>query len=60
MPYSEKQRVAAAIAEHEPGKLYRRNRGLLRMGRAKLRDFASGPVEKKVKLSSLRRPKGGS
>lgn len=30
-----------AIAEHAPGKLYARNRGLLKMSRAKLSEFAS-------------------
>lgn len=44
MPYSEKQRIAAAIAEHQPGKLYKRNRGMLAMSREELHDFASEPV----------------
>jgi hypothetical protein len=38
---SRKQRVAAAIAEHEPGKLYKRNRGLLKMGKEELHKYAS-------------------
>jgi hypothetical protein len=37
---SKDQRVAAAIAEHEPAKLYKRNRGLLGMSKSSLRDFA--------------------
>jgi len=46
MPYSEKQRVVAAIAEHHPGKLYARNRGMLSMSHSQLHDFASKPVKK--------------
>ena len=38
---SRKQRVAMAIAEHEPGKLYKRNRGLKKMSKSQLHDFAS-------------------
>lgn len=38
---SEKQREAMAIAEHEPGKLYRKNRGMLKMSHRQLHDFAS-------------------
>ena len=43
---SEKQRIAMAIAEHEPSKLYARNRSMLKMSHADLHDFASGPVKK--------------
>lgn len=38
---SAKQREAMAIAEHEPGKLYKRNRGLKKMSKSQLHDFAS-------------------
>lgn len=38
---STSQRQAAAIAEHEPDKLYARNRGLLKMTHGQLRHFAS-------------------
>jgi hypothetical protein len=38
---SEAQRTAMAIAEHNPGKLYARNRGLLKMSKPKLSEFAS-------------------
>jgi len=38
---SEKQRVAAAIAEHEPEKLYKRNKGLKKMTKKQLHDYAS-------------------
>lgn len=37
---NEKQRVAMAIAEHEPEKLYKRNRGMLKMSKEQLHDFA--------------------
>jgi len=37
---TEKQRVAMAIAEHQPGKLYKRNRGMLKMSKEQLSDFA--------------------
>ncbi|MBI2097277.1 MAG: hypothetical protein HYT40_04015 [Candidatus Sungbacteria bacterium] len=43
MPSTSKaQRRAAAIAENEPEKLYKRNRGLLKMSKSELHDFASG------------------
>lgn len=32
-----------AIGEHEPNKLYKRNRGLLSMSHNQLHDFASTP-----------------
>jgi len=38
---SKKQRRAMAIAEHEPGKLYKRNRGMAKMSKSSLHDFAS-------------------
>lgn len=38
---SKAMRQAAAIAEHEPGKLYKRSRGLLNMNKQQLSDFAS-------------------
>ena len=37
---SEKQRMMMAIAEHHPSKLYKKNRGVLKMGKAKLSEFA--------------------
>ena len=50
-----------AIAEHEPGKLYKRNRGLLKMSHSQLHDFAATKrkklPERKVKLSSMARAK---
>lgn len=38
---SEAQQQAMAIAEHHPSKLYKRNRGLLKMSKEKLSEFAS-------------------
>lgn len=38
---SDAQRTAAGIAEHEPGKLYARNRSLLELSKEQLHDFAS-------------------
>ena len=38
---SKAQQQAMAIAEHQPGKLYKRNRGLLKMSHKDLHDFAS-------------------
>ena len=37
---SKAQRRAMAIAEHHPSKLYKRNKGLKKMSKAQLRDFA--------------------
>lgn len=51
---SRNQRVAAAIAEHEPGKLFKRNKGLLGMDKGELHKFASTKgAEKKRPYSSL-------
>lgn len=38
---SKAQRQMMAIAEHHPSKLFKRNRGVLKMSRSQLRDFAS-------------------
>jgi len=38
---SQAQQAAMAIAEHHPDKLYKKNRGLLRMSHEQLHDFAS-------------------
>lgn len=35
------EQEAMAIAEHEPGKLFARNRGLLKMSHSQLHDFAA-------------------
>jgi len=44
---SEKQRVAAAIAKHQPEELYKRNRGLLKMSKEDLTDYARRHRRKK-------------
>lgn len=38
---SRKQQEVMAIAEHEPQKLYKKNRGLLKMSHTQLHDFAA-------------------
>lgn len=38
---SKNQRVAMSIAEHHPEKLSRKNKGLLKMSKGQLHDFAS-------------------
>jgi len=45
-------RRAAAIAEHEPGKLNKKNRGLLSMPKSQLHDFAHTP-EKGMPLHKM-------
>lgn len=40
---SKKQQMAMAIAEHEPSKLYGRNKGLTKMTKGQLHDFAATP-----------------
>jgi hypothetical protein len=40
---SNSQRIAIAIAEHDPDKLYGRNKGLLNMTHAQQHDFAATP-----------------
>lgn len=41
---SKAEQAAMAIAEHNPSKLYKRNRGLLKMSYSQLHDFASTPT----------------
>jgi hypothetical protein len=55
---SEKQREAMAIAEHQPGKLYSKNKGLLKMSKGQLSDFASTKGLAKPKRSSNGRANG--
>ena len=38
---SKKQRIAMAIAEHHPEKLYKRNKGLKKMSKKQLHEFAT-------------------
>jgi hypothetical protein len=49
---SKKQQQAMAIAEHEPNKLSKKNKGLLKMTKSQLHDFAATKTKglpKKVK-----------
>lgn len=58
---SKDQQIAMAIAEHEPDKLYARNRGLLKMSHQQLHDFAATPrkgLPKKAALAIHRARKG--
>jgi hypothetical protein len=48
---SKNQRIAMAIAEHEPAKLNPRNRGLLGMSRPQLHEFAATPRKGLPKLA---------
>lgn len=52
---SKKQRKLAAIAEHHPEDLYERNKGMAKMGKSKLHEFAAtkekGLPKKKEKKS---------
>ena len=45
---TEKQREVMAIAEHHPEKLYKKNRGLLKMSKSQLHDFADTKGLKKT------------
>jgi hypothetical protein len=38
---SQKQQIAMAIAEHDPGKLHAENKGMLNMSHQQLHDFAA-------------------
>jgi hypothetical protein len=50
-----KQRRVMAIAEHDPSKLQKKNKGLLDMSHKQLHDFASTP-EKGLPLKKRARP----
>ena len=56
---SKAQQEAMAIAEHDPSKLKKRNRGLLGMSHQQLHDFAATPrsdlPERKGSMISARR-----
>src|ERR1051326_4726708 len=54
---SKKQQIATAIAEHDPGKLYARNQGLLRMSHQQLHEFAATPRKELPEQTSRRRHK---
>lgn len=54
---SKKQREAMAIAEHSPSKLYSRNKGLKKMSKKQLHDFASTPEKNLPKSKVKSEPK---
>lgn len=54
------QRALMAIAEHNPSKVSKKNRGVLKMSKSQLHDFAATKGLKKqhaMKISSLMRAK---
>lgn len=57
---SEKQRIAMAIAEHQPNKLYTKNKGMLKMTHRQLHEFATkikkGKKAKRNKYSEALKP----
>jgi hypothetical protein len=53
---SKAQQEAMAIAEHSPGKLYAKNKGLLKMSHQQLHDFAA---TKRKGLPERKKPLGG-
>lgn len=57
---SKAQQKAMAIAEHDPDKLYKRNRGLLGMNHQQLHDFAATDTKglPQKKAGALRRIAG--
>jgi hypothetical protein len=57
---SKKQQKAMAIAEHHPEKLYKRNKGLKKMSKKQLHDYATTKTKDlptKVKPKSSPKPK---
>lgn len=42
---SKAQRIVMAIAEHDPSRLYKKNRGVLSLSHSQLRDFAATPAK---------------
>lgn len=55
MPYSKKQQIVARIAEHNPSKLFAKNRGFLKMTHEQLHDFATHPIIKAMKERGKKR-----
>ena len=54
---SQAQQKAMAIAEHDPGKLYERNKGLTKMSQGQLHDFAA--TKRKGLPNKVAKPKRG-
>ena len=58
MPSTSKaQQIAMSIAEHNPGKLYARNKGMLKMSHSQLHDFAATKRKGLPTLASLKKVK---
>ncbi len=56
---SQAQAIVAAIAEHDPGKLYKRNQGMLGMSQGQLREYASTKrAGLPVKITKKRKGRG--
>ncbi len=53
---SQNQQEAMAIALHNPGKLDKKNRGLLGMSKSQLHDFASTPRKGLPKRKVILKP----
>jgi len=51
---SKKQQAATAIAKHHPEKLFKRNKGLLKMSKNQLSEFASTPTKGLPKKASAK------
>jgi len=52
---SKAQQIAMAIAEHEPEKLHKENRGLLEMSHKQLHEFASTPRKHLPSYAAVRK-----
>ncbi len=55
---SKKQRVAAAIAEHNPKELYSRNKGMLKMSKEELHKYASTKGSLGERAKTLKKLRG--
>ena len=56
---SEKQRRLMAIAEHHPEKLYKKNRGVLKMSKDQLSEYASTKERGMKKAPKTKKATGG-
>ena len=63
MPATSKaQRIAMSIAEHNPSKIYARNKSLKKMSKGQLHDFAATKENRlpyKVKVDALKKKSKG-
>ncbi len=53
---SRNQRIAMSIAEHHPEELYDRNKGLAKMTKTQLHDFAATPEKGLPKIAEPKIP----